>query len=61
MSIIKGLKEFYDKAVYVWRASEKPSQKEINTNLRIVLLGILVLGVIGFIISIIFGFLHFSQ
>ncbi|MEM4133892.1 MAG: protein translocase SEC61 complex subunit gamma [Candidatus Micrarchaeia archaeon] len=61
MSLVKGIKEFYDKAVYVWRASKKPSKKELNENLKIVLLGILILGVIGFIISIIFGFLQFSQ
>lgn len=61
MSVVKGMKEFYEKAVYVWRASKKPSQKELNENLRIVLIGVAVLGAIGFIISVIFGFLQFSQ
>jgi protein translocase SEC61 complex gamma subunit len=58
MNIIKGLKEFYEKSLYVWRASKKPNKRELNENLRIVLIGILVLGVIGFLISIIFGFLQ---
>lgn len=61
MSIIKGFKEFYDKAVYVWRASKKPTNKELNENLKIVLIGMLALGLIGFIISVIFNFLQFSQ
>jgi len=56
--IIKGIKEFYDKSVYVWRASKKPTKQDLNENLRIVLMGMFILGLIGFLVAIIFGLLQ---
>jgi protein translocase SEC61 complex gamma subunit len=56
--VIKGIKEFYDKSVYVWRASKKPTKQDMNENLRIVLIGTFILGLIGFLVAIIFGLLQ---
>lgn len=56
--VIKGIKEFYDKSVYVWRASKKPTKQDMNENLRIVLIGMFILGLIGFLVAIIFGLLQ---
>jgi|GEM_PF-5518349 protein translocase SEC61 complex gamma subunit len=56
--IIKGIKEFYDKSVYVWRASKKPTKQDLNENLKIVLMGMFILGLIGFLVAIIFGLLQ---
>ena len=56
--VIKGIKEFYDKSVYVWRASKKPTKQDMNENLRIVLMGMFILGLIGFLVAIIFGLLQ---
>ena len=54
---MKGLKEFYDKSVYVWRLSKKPDRSDLNEKVKVVLLGMFVLGFLGFLISIIFGLL----
>jgi protein translocase SEC61 complex gamma subunit len=56
--IIKGIKEFYDKSVYVWRASKKPTKQDLNENLKIVLMGMFILGLIGFLVAIIFSLLQ---
>jgi protein translocase SEC61 complex gamma subunit len=56
--IIKGIKEFYDKSVYVWRASKKPTKQDLNENLKIVLIGMFILGLIGFLVAIIFSLLQ---
>ena len=57
VKLIKKLKDFYDKSVYVWRLSKKPDREELNSNLKLVLIGMFILGFIGFLISIIFQLL----
>ena len=54
---MKGLKEFYDKSLYVWRLSKKPDKNDLNEKLKVVLLGMFVLGFLGFFISIVFTLL----
>lgn len=49
-----GLREFIEKAKRVIRLSRKPTLKEVNYGVRMSLLAILVLGVIAFIIRILF-------
>jgi len=56
--MIKGINEFYNKSVYVWRATKKPTKRDLKESLKIVLIGIFILGLIGFLVSIIFGLLH---
>ena len=53
-----NLKEFYGKAMYVWRVSRRPSDKELMENFKVVMAGVLVMGFIGFFISVIFGFIQ---
>jgi len=53
-----NLKEFYGKAMYVWRVSRRPSDKELMENFKVVMAGIVVMGFIGFFISIIFGLIQ---
>jgi protein translocase SEC61 complex gamma subunit len=45
---------FFSQVVYVLRASKKPSEEEVIEYLKIVLFGILLLGIIGFFVSLIF-------
>ena len=56
-NVMKGSKEFYDKSLYVWRLSKKPDKDDLREKVKVVLLGMFVLGFIGFFISIIFNLL----
>ena len=56
-NVVKGTKEFYNKSLYVWRLSKKPDKGDLKEKVKVVLLGMLVLGLIGFFISIIFRLL----
>lgn len=49
-----GLRDFIEKAKRVIRLSRKPTLKEVNYGVRMSLLAILVLGVLAFIIRILF-------
>jgi protein translocase SEC61 complex gamma subunit len=52
---IKGkIDSFFNQVVYVLRASKKPSEGEVMEYLKVVLVGILLLGLVGFAISLIF-------
>lgn len=51
-----NLKHFYKKCVRVWKTLKKPSRKEFEMTAKVSAIGILILGVIGFIIAIIMGF-----
>ncbi len=48
---------FYHKCVRVWKTLKKPTKKEFEMTAKVSAIGILILGVIGFIISIIMGYL----
>jgi len=54
--IIQSTKEFYAKSVRVWHILRKPTSKEFRDISKISAFGILILGVIGFIISFIINF-----
>jgi len=56
--VFPKLKDLYEKAKYVWRVSRRPSDKELFENFKVVMTGILVMGFIGFFMSIIFGFIQ---
>lgn len=54
--IIQSAKEFFAKSVRVWHVLRKPTTKEFKDISKISAFGILLLGVIGFIISFIINF-----
>lgn len=54
--IIQSSKEFFAKSVRVWHVLRKPTTKEFKDISKISAFGILLLGVIGFIISFIINF-----
>jgi len=52
---IKGkIDNFFSQVVYVLRASKKPDKSDLLEYLKVVLIGIFLLGIIGFSISLIF-------
>ena len=53
MKTFGNLKSFYAKSKRVWRALTKPTKQEFETITKISAVGILLLGVLGFLISII--------
>ena len=56
MGKLDQLKAFYEKSKRVWLVLKKPSRKEFESVAKISAIGILVLGVLGFLISIIISF-----
>ncbi|OGJ11899.1 protein translocase SEC61 complex subunit gamma [Candidatus Pacearchaeota archaeon RBG_16_35_8] len=54
--IIESIKAFAGKSKRVWMILKKPTKKEFELISKISAIGILLLGVIGFIISIIISF-----
>jgi len=53
MKVLQSTKSFLMKCKRVWHILKKPSRKEFEQVSKISALGILLLGVIGFLISII--------
>ncbi len=49
-------KLFYKKCLRVWKTLKKPSKKEFGMTAKVSAIGIVILGVIGFIISIFMNF-----
>jgi len=49
-----GLKEFWERQSYVLAVSRKPTNEEIQENFKVVMIGIIIVGVIGFAVSMIF-------
>ena len=47
---------FIERAKYVLKVSKKPTQEEIMENLKIVLIGMFVMGALGFFIYLLFKF-----
>jgi len=56
MKIFTSLKSFIEKCKRVWMVLKKPTKEELTKVAQISALGILVVGFLGFIISIIMGF-----
>ncbi len=54
--IIESLKSFALKSKRVWMIMRKPTRKEIEMTSKISALGILVLGLFGFLIAIIISY-----
>lgn len=52
---IPMLKQFYDDSKRMLSISYKPGMQEFKRTLKIVLFGTIVLGIVGYIISIIIG------
>jgi protein transport protein SEC61 subunit gamma-like protein len=55
--IIESLKTFVIKSKRVWMTMRKPTRQEIEMVSKISAIGILVLGIFGFLISIIMSYL----
>ena len=53
MPLKERLKAFYEKSKRVWLVLKKPSRKEFESIAKISAMGIVILGVIGFLISVI--------
>jgi len=54
--IIESLKTFVSKSKRVWLILKKPTRKEFELTSKISAIGILLLGVLGFAISILISF-----
>lgn len=48
-----SMKSFYHKCVRVWKTLKKPSRKEFEMTAKVSAIGILILGLFGFIIALI--------
>ena len=55
------LRVFFTNSKHILNISYKPSNDEFNKSARIIILGILVIGGLGFIISLIIGYLSGSS
>ena len=49
----RKIKQFISKSKRVWMALKKPTKKEFETIAKVSAVGILILGVVGFLISIV--------
>jgi len=50
---MENLKSFYKKCVRVWKTLKKPTKKEFWMTAKVSAIGIVILGVIGFAISLV--------
>jgi protein transport protein SEC61 subunit gamma and related proteins len=55
-----GIKSFAKQSIRVWHLLKKPSGKEFSTISKVGAIGLALVGVIGFIISIIMDLFGFS-
>jgi len=53
MKLITSIKSFFTKCERVWHVLKKPTRKEFETITKVSAIGILALGVFGFVISMI--------
>jgi protein transport protein SEC61 subunit gamma-like protein len=53
MSITENIKSFYQKCKRVWLVLKKPSKSEFEQIAKVSAIGILILGALGFLISLI--------
>lgn len=51
--IIQQAKSFFFKSKRVWQVLKKPTRKEFETITKVSALGILVIGILGFLISMV--------
>ncbi len=60
LNISQRLKSFLSNANHIMHISYKPSNDEFNRSAKVIILGILIIGFVGFIISLIIGYLSGS-
>lgn len=60
LNITQKLSIFITNSKHILNISYKPSNEEFNRSARIIILGIIIIGALGFVISIIIGFLSGS-
>jgi len=60
MELMGKLKAFYDKSKRVWLVLKKPNRKEFEMVAKVSAIGILILGVLGFLVSIIIKLFFFK-
>jgi len=53
--VLISTKSFFTKCVRVWKILKKPTRKEFETIAKVSAIGIAVIGVLGFLISIFMG------
>jgi len=53
MDVVQNTKSFFVKCTRVWHALRKPSKQEYQQTAKVSAVGIVILGIIGFIVSII--------
>ena len=51
-----SLKSFAKQSIRVWRLLKKPSTKEFTTIAKVSAIGLILVGLIGFIIALLMGF-----
>jgi len=59
MAAMERLKAFYEKSKRVWLVLRKPSRKEFEMVAQVSAFGILILGAIGFLVSILIKLFFF--
>ncbi len=57
LNIVSRLRTFYSNSKHVMSVSYKPDMDTFRKTMKVVLLGTLLLGAIGFVISLIVGFI----
>ena len=56
MNILLETKSFISKCVRVWKITKKPSKMEFKTVAKASAVGVLIIGLVGFLISLVTGF-----
>jgi protein transport protein SEC61 subunit gamma-like protein len=56
MKMIESLKAFAAKSKRVWMVMRKPTRKEFEMTSKVAAIGIVILGIIGFILSILISY-----
>jgi len=54
---MQAIKEFFNKCKRIWYVLKKPTRKEFEQIAKVSAIGILILGLLGFIIALIMGFI----
>lgn len=53
MNVLQSIKKFITDSKHVLSISYKPTEQEFNKSIRVILLGIAIIGVMGFVLAII--------
>ena len=57
MSIIDNLKKFVDNCKHVLSISYKPSEAEFSKSAKLIIIGILLIGFVGFLVAVVVSFI----